>query len=411
MPIKKSLAELLFSGFYIQRWNDKVRPFELAEIEKHGHKMIIAYCLGKYEEDSGKEVDWIELIKMGIFEAIRRFIISDIKSPLFHEIIERREAFSKLNGFVYKQVEPHLTDEFKDLLGEFKEYLDRDPLRKLKKRDDDGKELAEHILRAAHLYASLWELNIIERVDPSTQDITRIKRDITRRLELFCDLIGMRKILTEHKIHGFIDLCGRLRFQNRWSQTCKIPRTSVLGHMFFVACLSFLLTLKLKPKACDKRVYNNFFGGLFHDLPEAVTRDIISPIKSIDDEMKNAIRQVEEEWINEVLEKKFKKSWEGEIRRFIFDEFQSSIMVNGSKQPTSSEDISAKYNDDKYNPYDGFLVKAADKMSAFLEAYVSIQSGVKTEDLRNGFDEIKKREKERTVVNLNFSTFYADFKL
>ncbi|MGZ7169402.1 MAG: HD domain-containing protein [Halobacteriota archaeon] len=32
-------------------------------------------------------------------------------------------------------------------------------------------------------------------------------------------------------------------------------------------------------KRCYRRRFHNFFGGLFHDLPEALTRDIISPVK------------------------------------------------------------------------------------------------------------------------------------
>jgi len=44
-----------------------------------------------------------------------------------------------------------------------------------------------------------------------------------------------------------------------------------------VAITSYILSLENNP--CPKRLYNNFFTGLFHDLPEVLTKDIISPIK------------------------------------------------------------------------------------------------------------------------------------
>ncbi|HBA55738.1 MAG TPA: hydrolase, partial [Syntrophorhabdus aromaticivorans] len=35
----------------MQRWNDKIRPVDLRELDKQAHKMIIAYFLGRFEEE------------------------------------------------------------------------------------------------------------------------------------------------------------------------------------------------------------------------------------------------------------------------------------------------------------------------------------------------------------------------
>ena len=43
MPlIRKGLLQLIFSGAYLLRWNDKLRPTELLEIDKQAHKMLLA---------------------------------------------------------------------------------------------------------------------------------------------------------------------------------------------------------------------------------------------------------------------------------------------------------------------------------------------------------------------------------
>ena len=51
MPvIRKGLALRIFDGANMQRWNDKICPVELRELNKQTHKMVIAYVLEKFEE-------------------------------------------------------------------------------------------------------------------------------------------------------------------------------------------------------------------------------------------------------------------------------------------------------------------------------------------------------------------------
>ena len=71
MRIRKGFILKLFSGANIQRWNDKIRPAELTELDKQAHKMIIAYVLGKYEE-SNSDFNWIDIIEGSIFEYLQR---------------------------------------------------------------------------------------------------------------------------------------------------------------------------------------------------------------------------------------------------------------------------------------------------------------------------------------------------
>ncbi len=59
--IRKALALRIYDAANMQRWNDKICPVELKELDKQAHKMIIAYLLGKFEES--REFDWTELIE------------------------------------------------------------------------------------------------------------------------------------------------------------------------------------------------------------------------------------------------------------------------------------------------------------------------------------------------------------
>lgn len=49
--IRKPLLLKIYEMANMQRWNDKIRPVELRELDKQAHKMIIAYVLGKFEEE------------------------------------------------------------------------------------------------------------------------------------------------------------------------------------------------------------------------------------------------------------------------------------------------------------------------------------------------------------------------
>ena len=53
--LNKNFILRLFEGFSIQRWTDLVRPFELVEMDKAAERMVVAYIIGKYEEQAGKK--------------------------------------------------------------------------------------------------------------------------------------------------------------------------------------------------------------------------------------------------------------------------------------------------------------------------------------------------------------------
>ncbi len=398
--LDKSLAIRLFDAFSIQRWNEKIRPVELVEMDKTAHKMIIAWCLGRCEEDAGRVMNWERLINGGIFELMRRIVISDIKSPIYNRIREEHpDVFRELNEWVCRQMEAHLEDQA--IRKEFRSYL------------MDADYLDAHtrlVLDAAHLYATFWEFRIIRHANPHGYQIEEIHTSLMNRLEPFLDLAGMRKLVTDHPLADFIDLCGQLRFQIRWGQTQRIPRTSVLGHMMLVACLSWFFSREIG--ACARRSYNNFFGGLLHDLPEAVTRDIISPVKSSVDRLPDVIATIEKQLAEREIFGLLPPAWKPELTYLIQDEFDSKIRRTQDGGRTllkvSSAEIGNSFNSDEFDPYDGELVRVADHLSAFLEAYMSAQYGIRSESIDKGL-RIGEKYAGKTIAGINVGRIYAAF--
>lgn len=255
------LIEHIFKAASISRWNDYPRMANLVELDKQAHKFIIAYFIAKME----KNVNMRAIIEGGIFEFLSRVVVTDIRPDVYHEIVRQKK--DKVNAWVLSKIEPlceHI--EKGEFLTRFKAYL-----------SDKAYEKERLILKAASYFATKWEFNIIYQTSSFLSDIDEIKQKVDEELEDYYELIGARKIALNQKVAKIIDLSGRLRFQKRWAQTPRIPETAVLGHMLVVAILSYFYSLEIK--ACEKRLENNFFCALFHDLPESLTRDIISPVK------------------------------------------------------------------------------------------------------------------------------------
>lgn len=394
--IRKALLLKIFDAAYMQRWNDKVRPVDLIEMDKQAHKMVIAYFLGKFEEDT-RGFDWIEIIEGGIFELLQRIVITDLKPPIFYRIKQDPVKYRQLNEWVYKEIEPVISPLGKDFSKRFKDYF-------LHGEED----LNRRILSAAHFYATRWEFDIIERANPEGYEIDYIKQSLLGKQEEYSDLKGMSQLTQHTKYRNFIDLCGQLRFQTRWANLHRIPRTSVIGHSLFVAILSYLFSLEIK--ACKGRCINNYFTGLFHDLPEVLTRDIISPVKRAIDGLSELIKQYEKEQMEDEVYSLIPEKWHNEVRMFTENEFDSIVIINRKAKKISSDDINEKYNDERFDPRDGEIVKAADSLAAFIEAYMAIKNGSYNQEFQEAKLSFRNTYGRTTIAGINFGEIYADFE-
>lgn len=394
--IRKSLLLRIFDAAYIQRWNDRVRPVEFVEMDKQAHKMVIAYFLGKFEEETNG-FSWVEIIEGGLFELLQRIVLTDLKPPIFYRIKEDMLKYRQLNEWVYQELEPVLTPLGKDFCAVFQNYF-------LEEKDN----INRRILNAAHFYATKWEFDIIEKVHPQSFEIDAIKKRLQEKQSEYLDLKGMDQLMKRDRYRHFLDMCGQLRFQIRWANLHRIPRTSVMGHSLFVAILSYLFSLEIM--ACSKRCVNNYFTGLFHDLPEVLTRDIISPVKRSIEGLSDLIKGYEREQMEREVYSLIPRTWHGDIRTFTEDEFDSIVSVNGETLRTSSDEINEFYNDNQYNPRDGELVKAADSLAAFIEASVAIRNGSTSQGLVEAKLAIKNKFEKVTIAGINFGEIYADFE-
>jgi putative hydrolase of HD superfamily len=375
--MNKELIKLLFSTASIERWNDLPRPVKFIELDKQAHRMIIAYILAHFEKD----VDFYKLIHLGIAGILYRAVLTDLKSPVYHFL--RKKKGRELDEFVINHLKGLIDEELEYYVKMF--------------NSDDSKE--KRILSASSYLSSKWEFDMIYNFAPDIYGMREIKENIENELEDYYDLEGVKVLSLKKKSYDFISLCGNLRFQKRWANTPRVPETSVLGHMLFVAIVAFLLT---KEYGGNKhKVYYNFFTGLFHDLPEALTRDIIAPVKHNVQGLDEILKDYENFLIEEKILPLVPKNVRNELRILITDEFANKLIIdNQVKKVDVAEDLLGMKG------IDGSLVKVADHFSAFVEAYMSINHGIKSSELIKAVQMLENKYRDKNIFGISLSKYF-----
>lgn len=384
--LSRRVVERLYRSTVIQRWTDHARPASLTVTGKTGQQMAIAWLLGHSLEE---ELDWMWLIEAGLFELLRKCVLTDIKSQVFQRMVRDPEARKDLNEYVLNELKPELADLGIGLYERMAGFLE------FEANYYDAITAGEPVptrpeftvLRAASLLATQWEYELLSPANPNVfEDIgAQLKKDA----EHFTDTIAS---VDAALLRSFTNLLGQLRLQVRWSQTPILPTRAVMDHEMMVATLAYFAVTEDHRDAIQRR-YNAFFGGLFHDFPESLTRDIVSPVKRISEKVEMAISRYEGEQLDAVVAQILPPALHDEFKCFTVSEF-------GEKAWPTPE------LEDGSNHYDGRVIKSCDLFAAFMEAYYSIRFGVGSPDLR---DAILYMFERRQQYNRKFEVPYELF--
>jgi len=175
-----------------------------------------------------------------------------------------------------------------------------------------------------------------------------------------------------------------------------------------VAILSYAI-LKREKIENKKFLYATFMSALFHDLPEIITRDIVAPLKNrLGEEI---IKEAEIEGIREevypLLPEYIRKELacflaipenEGSLTNTEINEFSNRLCelskMNVEIKVLENKDfrkLCALDNEENSSLIiPGELIKQADKAVAYAEAVYSINFGVKTNELMNAAEGLRK---------------------
>lgn len=365
--LNRGISQAIFEGFFIQRWNDRIRTVNLVEADIHSAKLMISLFLGTKIEESGREVNWIKVVDYGVYSALVKYATSDISSYI-HNIL-------KSSGEVYNSAIKKI------LIKRYSDLLPTDFVDELISYATDGNKESQsmeyQLLSLSHRHALSMEIMIVKSLGYGSffLDHEEPEEGTTEAIDKLHEQLGLQEILDEGtpSYNEFVllkKLIDRLRYQIRWSQTPRIPQTSVLGHSFYVATAGYLL---IRRRYSEPRVTNNFYACLMHDFLESLTRDIISPVKNSSPELIKEIARIEEEILNNHLLTKFSGKYKDKLSSLLTDEFKDR-----SIEDPKIVDFASIAEDKKI---DGSIVQAIDYYAALLEAHQSIDLGISSHHL------------------------------
>ena len=158
---------------------------------------------------------------------------------------------------------------------------------------------------------------------------------------------------------GFFAMLDRMQYINRRGLMRNSNYENIKEHSFDVAVIAHALCLinnninKDRADAFLPDPYKVQALALYHDCTEIITGDLPTPIKYRNEEIKNAYREVEYEAAATLT---------GLLPSYL----QKTYMDLLAPQPQTEEDVFCKR-----------LVKAADRISAYIKCLTEIQSGNK----------------------------------
>lgn len=148
--------------------------------------------------------------------------------------------------------------------------------------------------------------------------------------------------------YHFFALMSRMRYIGRWGLMRSVEQENVSEHSHMVAVLAHALAV----------IENEKFGGsidvgevavaaLYHDAPEILTGDLPTPVKYYNPEIKTAYKAVEQTSAERLL----------------------------SLLPQEFQDIYRPYVSETCSPEVERVVKAADKLSAYIKCVEETKAG------------------------------------
>ncbi len=141
---------------------------DLVELDKQAHKFIIAFFLSSMEED----INQLHLIEAGIFEFLRRVVVTDIRPDVFRKALKKKEK--EINRWVLTKLQDSLEGiEDGEFYKRFENYLNNPDIYKKER----------FILKAASYLSTRWEFSIVYQTSQFLSGIDRVKEAVEEELE------------------------------------------------------------------------------------------------------------------------------------------------------------------------------------------------------------------------------------
>lgn len=325
-----AINTMLYELLCLHRWSEVTEnKGSYTEQSKQALNCLIAYIWAKAIEHAGYPVDFTKFPKLILFRGFTKTQQCDISENNLNKIFAHGNvSYASFREMIWGEIEKSCSPAFYQHL------------------QVDSNCLEAFIYKAATKVATLLELKEIRRFIDE-KDFLLKQEQLHEDLKEFSGLPCYDQIMSESYQEIFRNF-SKLRNRIRWAKHPNPIPCSVLGHMFDVACFSYLMSLEVNP-GDEELATQYFFMGAFHDLPECWTGDMPSPIK---DRIKG-LRKATEEFENDVMEEHVYSH----LPQYMVDAIRSVML------------------EDEGNVQYKVFLKKNDNFSAFVECWREIDAG------------------------------------
>ena len=343
----------------LRRWTGFITEGKYDEISKQALNCCICFILATEAEESGVSIKWDRFPKIAIYRAFQKAYVNyDTPEHILREICELGDVqFDKAFRDATFQIIAERTD------ADFANWL------------SEGCETTEErIYKAATKIATFLELKEIQK-NINGSYATKYE-EIVKSMIKYENIPGFNSLSdTEGKYFKIFSEISKLRNQNRWAAYSYVVDCSVLGHLFDTAVFAYLMALE--KRETEEMATKCFFMGIFHDVPEAFTKDIPSPVK----DKIPGFRALTEEYELKMMEKHFYP--------FVSEKVRDSI-----KGIMFENEDNARFKT---------LIKGADYMSAVSEIWRQLKGGTRDDSFIESID-VHTRKFESGIAEFTPST-------
>lgn len=303
---------MLGRGLTMKRWNNFPRIEEVSHLDNLGFVIHVALFLSYIEEQKWKKVDKLFLIKRLIFSSFNRLVLADINSGT-------REYILSLDKEIFKKLEDKALEKILELDGP--EIIKDDIKDTL---NDDSKELELLIIEAAKKYAGYRECIINSRVYSEVYEKTFhvIKTDleITRT-----KLESLDELLSNENYEKYLSHVRGLSHSFRWIQENRQFPISVMAHLVYVTFISYIIWSLENENWSDLDIEELLLKSIYHDIPEAITGDIITPTKRSIPGFVEILETVELKMMEDYMFEYVPEDYKNYISPYIFAPFDDEL--------------------------------------------------------------------------------------
>ena len=281
---------LIFRGTSIMRWNNFPRIENVSTTDNLAFVSHITLLLSSIlKEKENIEVNELYIFKKIMFDSLKTFILSDINSDVKNRIkIKNSKISDELDDKIYNFL---LGTNIPDSIKFEMKFINEN-------KNNEKYKIENDLISFAKQVAVWYEVLTNSKVYPDVYENVMVSVEDKLRNEKYSLFLKyINPFQTNNDLGKYLLNIRRLQWNYRWNMHKKIYQISVMSHLYITFFLLYIIW-KIEEKS-ESDLLELLKIAIFHDIPEAITWDIVWPTKRAVPWLEELIAEVETDMLDE----------------------------------------------------------------------------------------------------------------